>query len=115
VVSIPFEFVVTGKTLPAGTYRVDRLSVTNPRVLILSNSDNRASASPLSTEVENNHAEIPELSFEHVGGKYVLSNIKTADHNVQHSHIPFGNLGSGSRITERLVCIGKLGWKQLDH
>src|ERR1700726_2237088 len=41
VVTIPFEFVVAGKTLPAGTYRVNRLSDTDPSVLVLNSFENR--------------------------------------------------------------------------
>ena len=35
VVTIPFEFVVAGKTFPAGTYKVNRVTDTDPRTLIL--------------------------------------------------------------------------------
>ena len=35
VVTIPFEFVAAGKTLPAGTYRVDRVFSDRPSALVL--------------------------------------------------------------------------------
>ena len=42
VVTIPFEFVVAGKTLPAGTYRVNRVSDDRWAGLILSSFENRS-------------------------------------------------------------------------
>src|ERR1700747_3534546 len=69
VVNIPYQFVVAGKTLPAGTYRVNRLSNIHPEVLILSSFENRASAMLLSRpRVESSSADKPEVSFERIGG-----------------------------------------------
>jgi hypothetical protein len=79
-VNIPYEFVVAGKTLPAGTYRVNRLSDTNEETLVLSSLDSRARVMVLSTAVESTQADKPEVSFEHVGGQHFLSKIETADH-----------------------------------
>ncbi len=79
-VNIPYEFVVAGKTLPAGTYRVNRLSDTNEETLVLSSLDNRARVMVLSTAVESTQADKPEVSFEQVGGQHFLSKIETADH-----------------------------------
>lgn len=80
MVNIPYEFVIAGKTLPAGTYRVNRVSITNPKTRILSSFENRVSAIILSTVVANSHAIKAEVSFEQVGGGYVLSKFETADH-----------------------------------
>ncbi len=44
VVTIPFEFVVAGKTLPAGTYRTNRISADKLEGLILSSVENHVSA-----------------------------------------------------------------------
>ena len=79
-VNIPYEFVVAGKTLPAGTYRVNRLSDTNEETLVLSSLDSRARVMVLSTAVESTQADKPEVSFEQVGGQHFLSKIETADH-----------------------------------
>jgi hypothetical protein len=91
VVNMPYEFVVAGKTLPAGTYRVNRISVTNQKALIISSFENRASAIILSTQVESSHADKAEVSFEQVGGQYFLSKVETADHLftilISHSEI----------------------------
>jgi hypothetical protein len=81
VVNIPYEFVVAGKTLPPGTYRVNRLSDIHPEVLILSSFESRASTMLLSsTRVESSSADKPEVSFEQIDGQHFLSKIETADH-----------------------------------
>jgi hypothetical protein len=79
VVTIPFEFVVAGKTLPAGTYRVNRVSDDRWAGLILSSFENRASAIVLPNEVESAPAEKAQVSFETAGDEHFLSKIETAD------------------------------------
>ena len=79
VVTIPFEFVVAGKTLPAGTYNVNRVTDSDPRALILHSFENRTSAILLPTQVEGGSADRVHISFERVGGQYFLSKIATAD------------------------------------
>ena len=44
VVTIPFEFVAAGKTLPAGTYTINRLSDDRFAGLVIRSFENRASA-----------------------------------------------------------------------
>jgi len=80
VVNIPYEFVVAGKTLPPGTYRVNRLSSIQPEVLILSSFENRAGLMVRSTAVQGTRASKPEVSFEQIDGQHFLSKIETADH-----------------------------------
>jgi hypothetical protein len=80
LVNIPYQFVVAGKTLPAGTYRVNRLSDADHETLILSSFESRARVMVLSTSVESTQADKPEVSFEQVGGQHFLSKIETADH-----------------------------------
>ena len=79
VVTIPFEFVVAGKTLPAGTYKVNRVTDSDPRTLILHSFENRTSAIVLPSEVEGGSADKVRVSFERAGGQYFLSKIATAD------------------------------------
>jgi len=68
VVKIPYDFVVAGKTLPAGTYRVNRLRDADPGVLILSSFENRTSAIVLpTTHVDSSSADQVQVSFERVG------------------------------------------------
>jgi hypothetical protein len=78
VVTLPFQFVVKGKILPAGTYTAKQLS--NDRfVLRLSNRANGTSVFVLPNEVENASAFMPRVSFQRVGEHYFLSAIQTAD------------------------------------
>ena len=82
VVTVPFQFVVGGKTLPAGTYRGNRVSATGDRFegLVLRNFDDpHASVIVLPTEVRDARGEEAQLTFERVGGEHFLSKIETGD------------------------------------
>ena len=85
VVTIPFQFVVDGETLPAGTYHVSRVSDDRWGGLILSSFKNRASVIVVPNEVESSHEvrSTPDgkahVSFETAGGEHFLSKIETAD------------------------------------
>jgi hypothetical protein len=78
VVSVPFEFVAGGATLPAGEYRVSRINPGINRELAISGY-NKGSAFLLPVTFDEAAAPNgqPTFSFEHVGGKYFLSGIKT--------------------------------------
>lgn len=78
VVSVPFEFVAGGATLPAGEYRIDRVNPGVNRELAI-RGYNKGNAFLLPLAFDNGSADQPTLSFEHVGGKYFLSRIKTLD------------------------------------
>jgi len=81
VVNIPYAFVVAGKTLPAGTYRVSRASANDERALAISSFENHAAVLVLSSEVaDQTSAEQPSVSFQHVGEQHLLSKIQTAEH-----------------------------------
>ncbi len=79
VLTIPFQFVVAGKTLPAGTYRVNRVSDDRWAGLIFSSFENRASAIVHPIEVESTPDGKAHLSFETAGDEHFLSKIETAD------------------------------------
>jgi hypothetical protein len=79
-VKIPYEFVVQGQTLPAGTYRVSRATNTNERILVLSSFENRASVALLPSQIQSSSTGKTLVSFIEVGGQYFLSKIETADH-----------------------------------
>ena len=79
VVTIPFQFVIAGKTLPAGTYRVNRVSDDRWAGLIFSSFENRASAIVHPIEVESTPDGKAHLSFETAGDEHSLSKIETAD------------------------------------
>jgi hypothetical protein len=76
VVSVPFEFVAGGATLPAGEYRVSRVNPGLNRELAISGY-NKGGAFLLPLAFDNGSNDQPTLSFEHLGGKYFLSKIKT--------------------------------------
>ncbi len=79
-VNVPYQFVAAGKTLPADTYRVKRVGVTNPKLLILSSLETRATAIIHSTWVENSHTDKNEVSFVQVGDEHFLGKIETPNH-----------------------------------
>jgi hypothetical protein len=74
-VNVPFEFVAGGATLPAGTYKVGRLSIDGHSGIAIRGYGNAALVLPIL--VDGTPAGQPELRFEHVGGKYFLSEIET--------------------------------------
>ena len=77
VVKVPFEFVAGGKTLPAGTYSVGRLSPGIHPSLVIDSKDNGAFALVLPIVADGDSAGRTDLSFERVGGKYFLSKVAT--------------------------------------
>lgn len=80
VVTVPFEFVVDGTTLPAGTYQVHRLSDNPSGGLVLSSYENRVTTTVLPIDIESARVNKPEVAFETAGDQHLLSRIQTADH-----------------------------------
>jgi hypothetical protein len=78
VVSVPFEFVAGGATLPAGEYRVSRVNPGANRELAISGYNN-GNAFLLPLTFDDGFAGQPTLTFEHIGGQYYLSTIKTLE------------------------------------
>jgi len=74
-VNVPFEFVAGGATLPAGTYKVGRLSLEAFSGIAISSYGHGAFILPIA--VDETRAGRPNLSFEHVGDKYFLSEADT--------------------------------------
>jgi hypothetical protein len=75
---IPYDFVVAGQVLPAGTYRVSRIDTTgSSRALEISSYETRASAFLIPTVFDDFQTGHAQLNFEHVGNKYFLSAIET--------------------------------------
>jgi len=75
VMTLPYGFVVNGKTLPAGTYTDDPSAG-----VILSSFENRTAVIVLPGQVENTTANKPSVSLERVGDVYFLSKIETPDY-----------------------------------
>jgi hypothetical protein len=80
VVRVPYEFVVAGKTLPAGTYRVNRISDSNNQELALTSFENGAGVLIVSDVVETARADKPSFTFQQIGGQHILTKIETAAH-----------------------------------
>jgi len=83
-VTLPFEFVANGKTLPAGTYTITTLSDDPTEGLILSSYENHVSVvvHPIETEKaipEKTNAEKSSVSFQRVGEQRFLDRIQTTD------------------------------------
>jgi len=79
VMAIPFEFVVAGKTLPAGTYRTNRISNDKHEGLVLSSVENHVSVILHPTKVESTHDDNAQASFLEAGDQRFLSTIETGD------------------------------------
>ena len=79
IVKIPYEFVAGGRTLPAGTYTVSRLSDDRLAGLSIVSREQRSGVLVLPNQFENRSADDTKISFERVGGMYFLRSIETLD------------------------------------
>src|ERR1700746_2466761 len=78
-VKIPYEFVAGGRTLPAGTYTVSRLSDDRLAGLSIVNYEERSGVLVLTNQFENRPADDAKVRFERVGDMYYLSSLQTLD------------------------------------
>jgi hypothetical protein len=78
VAKVPYNFVIGGQVLPAGTYEVKRASlISGPGELEISSYESGATTLLIPTlfdDLQTGHA---QLMFEHAGDKYFLSAIET--------------------------------------
>lgn len=79
-VKVPYSFIVGNKTLPAGNYRVNRVSPNNQNELVLSSLENKVGVLVVSSETEDVRGSMPKLVFEDIGGEHLLTKIQTAEH-----------------------------------
>jgi hypothetical protein len=79
IAKFPFQFVVAGKTLPAGTYKVSRLGDDPLSALMLTNNNSTASIFVLPLSIAEPASDKPKVGFERVGASYLLSSIHTGD------------------------------------
>jgi len=78
IVSVPFEFVAGGATLPEGQYRVARINPgVNRELAIRGYNKGSAFLLPLTFDGVAPTNGQPTLNFEHIGGKYFLTEVKT--------------------------------------
>jgi hypothetical protein len=87
VVKIPYEFVVAGQTLPAGSYTVKRVSEQNDRVLMIDSFENHATVLVSSSEIRQTGAYKPSVRFQILGGQRLLNRIET-DSNIYTIPVP---------------------------
>src|SRR5579862_8127338 len=74
VVNVPHEFVVAGKTLPAGKYTISRV-FNDPLQLSLTSYDDHTGAIVLPTTLSSVPADHVGLTFATTGDNYVLTGI----------------------------------------
>lgn len=75
IVKVPFEFVAGGKTMPADTYSIGRISSEGGPALAIRSFNNGALVLPVA--VNGDPAGHAQLRFEHVGDRYFLKTIET--------------------------------------
>jgi hypothetical protein len=73
-VHIPFDFVASGKQLPAGDYRVRRISKDSQSALFIQSEDGR-SAAMVFTQASSREPRRAELRFRQYGESYFLSEV----------------------------------------
>ena len=76
IVTVPFDFVAGGATLPAGEYRINRVNSGSNRELVIHSRSGGAFVLPVA--FDGGLTNQPTLSFEHIGDRYFLSRVKTA-------------------------------------
>jgi hypothetical protein len=77
-VNIPFEFQAGNRTLPAGEYRIERLSAEMEGIQLIRQSDGKAATlvTTLPSESKDESAP-PRLIFDRYGNEYFLAQIWT--------------------------------------
>jgi hypothetical protein len=80
IVKLPFAFVASGITFPAGTYTVKRFSQQPFDTLMLTSDDRGTSVFVRPIEMEEASDEKVKVSFRKVGEQHFLSAIETADY-----------------------------------
>ena len=79
-VKLPFEFVASGITFPAGAYTIKRFSQQPFDTLMLTSDDKGTSVFIHPAEMEDASDDKPRVSFHRVGEQHFLSAIETADY-----------------------------------
>lgn len=87
LVNIPYDFVASGKTLPAGSYLVQRLSESNYFPLSIRSRENGSTVYVQSSVVEQASQNHPSVAFLVSGDQHFLTTIQTGEH-VFSFHVP---------------------------
>ena len=76
VADIPFDFTICREQLPAGKYRVERMSATSTNLLLVRGEDNRPSEIACTRDVQSTkRSDTAKLIFNRYGDQYFLSEI----------------------------------------
>jgi len=97
VVKVPFQFVVGGKTLPAGTYTVHRLLNNSSGPFSLTSEENGTSVFVLPYVSDDAPVYNPQVTFQRVGGQSFLSTIQTP---WEIYHIPVSQSAIGEALAK---------------
>jgi hypothetical protein len=79
VARVPFDFVVGVTTMPAGTYRIARISANPYGGLVVSKRDDSALVLPIVVD-EATDPENAQLDFARVRDHYILTQVETPNH-----------------------------------
>ena len=79
-VNVPYQFVVGGKTMPAGMYHLRRGSDSDVAQLVLTSFENHTGILLLPSEWADARTDAASLTFEQINGQHFLSKIATAEH-----------------------------------
>jgi hypothetical protein len=79
-IRVPYDFVVSGKTLPAGTYRLSRVDTPFDRELLLKNEDNASAVLIIPDQTDEARGGKLDVTFQQIGGVHFLSRIETPEH-----------------------------------
>ena len=81
--NIPFPFIADGKSLPAGTYRIDRIRKNSAGVLVLQEQNSFETAVVFTMPVQSTvMQEEAKLVFHRYGEEYFLTQIWSAGRNI---------------------------------
>ena len=80
VVNVPYDFVVNGKLLPPGKYKVQRYNNNDLRQLVLIDTERNTSVITLSSQVRDVRELRPSLTLQRAGDQHFLTQIRTAEH-----------------------------------
>ena len=84
IAKFPFQFVVGGKTLPAGTYKVSRLGDDPLSVLMFTNDNRAAGVFVLPVSITEPSSDKPKVGFDGLGRATLLELIQQRGSRLQH-------------------------------
>jgi hypothetical protein len=83
--NVPFNFVVSGKTMPAGSYLIQSVGAQDGKTLRLSSDDKKEAAVINANSAQSlTPADRTKLVFHRYGDRYFLSQVWRAGENIGH-------------------------------